>query len=133
MALEKQNVLTKKEKALMFYIYNEAVKSDGVCLLRPVDIFASLSLDLDFEQNELDSTLKALELDDYFDVTHSDKKGEFFYCINLHHKGLAFARVERAFRSNLKLKILLALLTALITVTATWGLRLILNAMGVWK
>ncbi|MDD4839299.1 MAG: hypothetical protein PHE93_01335 [Clostridia bacterium] len=133
MALEKQNVLTKKEKAVMYYVYNEAVKCDGVCLLRPVDIFASISLDLDFEQNELEATLKALELDDYFDVTYSDKRGEFFYCINLHRKGLAFARVERAFRSNFKFKILLALMTGILTATATWGLRLLLNVLGVWK
>lgn len=130
MALEKQHVLTKKEKAVMYYVFNEAVKSDGVCLIRPVDILQNLSFDLDFEANELDSTLKALELDDFFDVTYSDKKGEFFYCINLHHKGLAFLRVENAFRSSLKFKIFITVLMALLTAAITLGARMVINALG---
>jgi len=133
MGLEKQHVLTKKERAVMYYIFNEAVKSDGVCLLRPVDIFSNLSLDLDFEQNELDATLKALELDDFFDVTYSDKKGEFFYVINLHQKGFAYMRVEKAFRANVRFKVLITVVMALITVAITLGLRMLLIATGVWK
>ena len=89
-------------------VYTAADKKSGVCLLSPIDLFDRISLDLDLDEEELDATLDALELDDYFDVTRSDRKGELVYCINMHRKGLAFARVERAFRSNLKFKILLA-------------------------
>lgn len=127
MALEKQHVLTKKEKAVMRVVYQEADKKDGTCLLSPIDIFSKLSLDLDFEEDELDLTLRNLEVDDYFDVTRSDKKGELVYCINMHSKGLQFARVERAFKSNLTFRLLLAVACGLTSAAAGWGIRLLFS------
>ena len=79
---------------------HEAEKQGGACLLTPIDIFSQIPLDIDIEENELDTTLKNLEIDEYFDLTLSDKKGELVYCINMQKKGLQFARVERAFKSN---------------------------------
>ncbi|MEG1529037.1 MAG: hypothetical protein RR405_01680 [Clostridia bacterium] len=108
MAIEKQHTLTKKERAVMRVVYQESEKKSGVCLLTPIDIFSKISYDLEIEEQDLDIALRDLEIDDYFDLTRSDKKGELVYCINMRQKGLAFARVERAFKSNLKLKLLLA-------------------------
>lgn len=117
-ALEKQHVLTKKEKNVMRVIYQASAKN-GTCLITPIDIFEKLSLDLEYDEEELDTILRDLELDDYFDLTRSDKRGELVYCINMHQKGLAFARVERAFRSNIVFRLLLALATG--TVSAIIG------------
>lgn len=127
MQLERQHVLTKKEKAVMRVIYKEADKQSGACLLTPIDIFTQLSLDLDFEEHELDVALRNLEIDDYFDVTQSDKKGELVYCINMHKKGLQFARVERAFKSNLRFKILLTIGTAIMSALIGFGIKFLLN------
>ena len=127
MALEKQHVLTKKEKAVMRVIYHEADKQSGACLLTPIDIFSQVPIDLDFEEHELDIALRNLEIDDYFDVTRSDKKGELVYCINMHKKGLQFARVERAFKSNLIFRILLAVATGLTSAAVGWGLKALLT------
>ena len=129
MALEKQHVLTKKEKAVMRVIYHEADKQSGACLLTPIDIFSQVPLDLDFEEHEMDIALRNLEIDDYFDVTRSDKKGELVYCINMHKKGLQFARVERAFKSNLILRILLAVATGLTSAAVGWGLKALLTEL----
>ncbi|MCI8733716.1 MAG: hypothetical protein HFE29_05270 [Clostridia bacterium] len=129
MALEKQHVLTKKEKAVMRVIYHEADKQSGACLLTPIDIFSQVPLDLDFEEHELDIALRNLEIDDYFDVTRSDKKGELVYCINMHKKGLQFARVERAFKSNLIFRILLAVATGLTSAAVGWGLKALLTEL----
>lgn len=107
--IERQHVLTKKEKAVMRVVYKEADKQNGACLLTPIDIFEQLPLDIPFEEEELDLILRNLEIDDYFVLTRSDKKGELVYCINMQKKGLQFARVERAFKSNLRLKIFLTL------------------------
>ena len=98
MALERQHVLSKKERAVM--------------------------------EKELDAALGALELDDYFDVTPSDKKGELVYCINMHRKGLAYARVEKAFKSNLKFKILLALAGGVCSGDAAWGVKLLIQQLS---
>lgn len=98
--------------------------------MSPFDIFDRLSLDLDFDEEELDGTLRDLELDDYFDITRSDKKGELVYCINMHRKGLAFARVEKAFRSNLKFKILLAVAGGVCSGAAAWGIKLLIQQIS---
>lgn len=129
MALEKQHVLTKKEKAVMRVIYQEADKQSGACLLTPIDIFTQVPLDLDFEEHELDIALRNLEIDDYFDVTRSDRKGELVYCINMHKKGLQFARVERAFKSNVIFRILLAVATGLTSAAVGWGLKALLTEL----
>lgn len=129
--VERQHVLNKKEKAVMRVIYQEADRQGGSCLLMPIDILEKLPLDLDFEESELDVTLKNLELDEYFDLTRSDKKGELVYCINMQKKGMQFARVERAFRSNLAFKILLTLGLSVVTALIGVGIRqLVAYLMG---
>ncbi len=133
MALDKEHILTKKEKAVMSLIFKEASKSDGVCLLRPVDIFQNLSYELNFEENELKMTLNALALDDYFEITETDKKGEFFYCISLCKKGLAYARTERDFKKSIGLKVVITIASSLIAVTVTAILRFVLSKLGIWK
>lgn len=130
MALERQHVLSKKERAVMRVVYQAADKKSGVCLLSPLDIFERIPLDIDIDEKELDAALGALELDDYFDVTPSDKKGELVYCINMHRKGLAYARVEKAFKSNLKFKILLALAGGVCSGAAAWGVKLLIQQLS---
>lgn len=124
--VDKQHILTKKEKAVMRVVYQEADKQDGSCLLSPIDIFVKLPLDLDIEEEELDLILRNLQIDEYFDVTRSDKKGELVYCINMQKKGLQFARVERAFKSNLTFKILLALGMCVVTTLVSIGIRMLI-------
>lgn len=114
--IDRQHVLTKKEKAVMRIVYQEAERQNGSCLLSPIDILEKIPLDIPFEENELDQTLRNLEIDEYFDVIRSDKKGELVYCINMQKKGLQFARVEHAFKSNLALTLGLSVVTALIGV-----------------
>lgn len=113
----------------MRVIYREADKQNGACLLTPIDIFSEVPLDLDFEERELEVALRNLEIDDYFDVTRSDRKGELVYCINLHKKGLQFARVERAFKSNIMFRILLAAATGLTSALVGWGLKVLLTEL----
>ena len=127
MALEKNSTLTKKEKAIMRYVYNAASKNKGVCIMRPVDIFSNISYDLEFDSDELEPTLKNLELDDYFDLTKTDKRGELYYCINLHKKGLAFARDEASFKKKLAFKIFIAVISGACTAIVGWLIKFILN------
>jgi len=127
MQLEKQHVLTKKEKAVMRVVYNEADRQNGACLVTPIQLFTQIPLDLDFEENELDVALNNLEIDDYFDITRSDRKGELVYCINMHKKGLQFARVERAFKKNVTFRIMLAVATGLVSALVGWWLKTLLD------
>ncbi len=128
MALERQHVLTKKEKEVMRVVFNQSDKQSGVCLLTPIDFFSKIPLDLEIKEDELEPTLRALEVDGYFDITLSDKKGELIYCINMNQKGLAFARVEKAFRKNLRFRLLLALICGMASAVAGVIIRLIFKA-----
>ncbi len=121
--LEKQHVLTKKEKNVMRVIYQAANKQNGTCLLSPIEIFEKLPLDLEYEAAELDTIMSNLAIDDYFDLTRSDKKGELVYCINMKQKGLAFARVERAFRSNVTFRFWLTIALAICSALVSMGLK----------
>lgn len=127
MALEKDATLTKKEKAIMRYVYNEASKNKGVCIMRPVDVYSNVSYDLAFEADELEPTLKNLELDDYFDLTKTDKRGELYYCINMHKRGLAFARDEASFKKKLAFKISIAVISGALTAVVGWLIKFLLN------
>ena len=89
-------------------VYQAADKRAGTCLLSPLDLYETLSLDLDFDDEELD----------------------LVYCINMHQKGLAFARVERAFRSNIRFKILLAVVGGLCSGAAALGIRLLIQKLS---
>ena len=111
----------------MRVVYKEADKQNGACLLTPIEIFSQVPLDLDFEESELDVVLRNLEIDEYFGVTRSDKKGELVYCINMHKKGLQFARVEKAFKSNITFRLLLAVATGLTSAAVAWGLKALLS------
>ncbi len=133
MALEKQHILTKEEKAVMRLVYDVAVKNNGMCLLSPLQIFEGISLDVEIKEAELWTILKNLEIDDYFDVTPSERKGELVYAINMHQKGLAYARVEKAFKNNLAFKIGLTVGLACLSALIAVSLRLIFKALGIWN
>ena len=125
--LERQHVLTKKEKWVMRVIYQSADKKDGTCLISPIEIFEKLPLDIEYEEHELDTIMSNLAIDGYFELTRSDKKGELVYCINMLQKGLAFARVERAFRSNVTFRLLLAVGCGICSGLAAMGLKALIQ------
>ena len=133
MALEKQHILTKEEKAVMRLVYDVAEKNNGMCLLTPIEIFEGISLDVEIRESELWTILRNLEIDDYFDVTPSERKGELVYAINMHQKGLAYARVEKAFKNNLAFKIGLTIGLACLSALIEVSLRLIFKALGIWN
>lgn len=133
MALERQHILTKQEKAVMRLVYDVAEKNNGMCLLTPIQIFEGISLDVEIRESELWTILKNLEIDDYFDVTPSERKGELVYAINMHQKGLAYARVEKAFKNNLAFKIGLTIGLACLSALIAVSLRLIFKALGIWN
>lgn len=66
----------------------------------------------EISREEMEKILRVLELDDYFELIPSLKRGETVYCINLHAKGTAFEREvqqeRRAFWIKLGVKVLLA-------------------------
>lgn len=115
MAVEK-HTLNKKERAMMHVLLNMTEKNDeGVCLVKPLDIFEALPYEYAYTPDELEPMLKGLELDDYLDFITTDKHGELVYCVTMHQKGLSFARVERAWRKSIYNKLLITIASAIVT------------------
>lgn len=85
-------MLSRKEKSVMKVIYYEAVKNDGTCLMRPIDILKGIPYTFEFSHESLMGVIDELELDDYYDYVESEKKGEKILVFNLHQKGHAFYR-----------------------------------------
>ena len=126
-------MLNKKESALMRVIYKKTTKNKGMCLIRPVDILIGIPYSLDFKEEDLEPTMRALEYDEYIDIVESDKKGDFYYCVTLLKKGFAFQRSEeqrlRARRSSIVWKIILTLLGVALAAALRPLLTLIINAI----
>lgn len=103
-------MLSKRDKTLMKVIYNEAVRNeDETCVARPVDLLKDIPYTSDFSCNDLESTVKALSLDDYFEYREIiDDDGEKAYFIKLHAKGHAFIREIESEQRAIKFKIILS-------------------------
>lgn len=74
---------------------------------------------------KLEETLALLQMDGYFDVIYSGRKGERMYVITLHTKGLAFHRNKKIAKKQALFK---ALVTVLCAVTS-FLIGLILKAV----
>lgn len=86
-------MLNKREKSVMKIIYYRAVmRSDGVGLLSPIEILRSIPYKYELASDDLNTIIKELALDDYFDYVVTEKKGEQIICFTLHQKGHAFYR-----------------------------------------
>lgn len=85
-------MLTKKENDVMSVVY-ALCKEEGRCLISVCDFLNRLPNRKKTDEACLERTLKALEMDDYFDLCESERKGEKMYVITLHGKGIAYRRL----------------------------------------
>jgi DNA-binding MarR family transcriptional regulator len=99
-------MLTKQENEVMAVIFDLCQGKDS-CLISPTELMKSLPEKGGYDEPKLNKILKSLELDDYFDIIHSDRKGEQIYCVSLHTKGFAYKRTTQQVKRNLYLRIAL--------------------------
>ncbi len=82
----------------MEVIYAEAKQGGGQCVITPLAILQKLPLGVEFKEEDLEPTLRALSLDSYFEYTEAQRKGEATYCIILKEKGHSYMRDRRTAR-----------------------------------
>ena len=99
-------MLTKQENEVMGVIFDLCQGKDS-CLISPVELIKNLPEKAVYDETKLNKILKSLELDDYFDIIHSDRKGDKIFCITLHTKGFAYKRTSQQIKRNLYLRIAL--------------------------
>lgn len=117
-------MLTKNEDKIMSAIYS-AANGKQSCLLTPDDILSISGARGEVNYKTLDGILEALELDDYFDMIISDRKGEKVYCITLHAKGLGYKRRKTIIKRNLSYKLAVTVVFALLSFLITLLLKAI--------
>ncbi|HHT83922.1 MAG TPA: hypothetical protein GXZ92_05670 [Clostridiales bacterium] len=120
-------VLNKKEKALLNVVYRTAVNKNGQCLLTPLDILEKISYKLEFTENDLERVLNDLSLDNYFSVDKAKRRNELIYVITLKEKGLSYIRDKKKARRKLYIRIITAILIAILSYVVKLILPYIFN------
>ncbi|MBQ4444218.1 MAG: hypothetical protein II896_06165 [Clostridia bacterium] len=125
-------MLSKKETVIMREIYKRTTNNNGKCLVRPVDLMAAIPYNVELTLDELPPILQNLAYDEYFDLVETEKKGEYYFCITLLHKGFAFQRAEeqriRNRKNSIMAKIGLTLLGVGLAALLRWLIGLIIES-----
>ena len=107
-------MLNKQENEVMNAVY-EMCDGKGSCLVSPLEIMSILPEKRKYTPEKIDAILRSLELDDYFVLIQSDRKGEKMYVITLHANGEAYRRTNLQMKRNIAFKVALAVGSAVIT------------------
>ena len=110
-------MLNKQENEVMNAVY-EMCDGKGSCLASPMEIMSLLPAKRKYTPQKVEQVLRSLELDDYFDLIASDRKGEKMYVITLHPNGEAYKRTAVQMRRNITFKVVLSVAGAVITFVA---------------
>lgn len=97
-------MLSRRESEVMQAVFS-LCREEGRCLVAPADLLHCLPAKQKYTEEKLEKILHALELDDYFEIISSDRKGEKMYVITLHPKGFAFHRSSVQRYRNMALRI----------------------------
>lgn len=98
----------------MSAVYSLCDGTEG-CLVSPTEIKAVMPRLDRIDDDELESILNALRVDGYFDLIHSERKGEKMYVINLKESGFAWRHTSKQRQRDVSFKIFLAFLGAFAT------------------
>ncbi len=115
-------MLTKSESAVMEAVYT-LCGSRQVCLVSPWEILNLLPSKSKITEERLDKILNALQMDEYFEMISSDRKGEKMYVITLRPLGVAFKRSSVQNKRAIVYKIILSVGGAVLAFVAGAILR----------
>ena len=79
-----------------------------------------------FDEEKLERALRALELDGYFELVFTDRKGEKTYCVHMREAGLAYRRQEILRRRSLSARLMLAAVCGILSAMLGILLKLLL-------
>jgi hypothetical protein len=106
-------MLNKRENAVMNAVYT-LCNGNGMCLVSPAELLDSVTHKIRCNEEQLETLLRALALDEYFELLSSERKGEKMYVISLRTNGYAYKRNTTQIKRDLALKIGWAVVSAII-------------------
>lgn len=118
--------LNRRENEVMRAVF-ELSEGKERFLVSPYEIAAVLPSKNGYNEEALERTLRALELDGYFDFVPSDRKGEKTYVIHMREAGLAYKRSDLQRRRSVWFRWGVAAVGAVITFLIGLLLRLVFH------
>ena len=106
--------LSRRENEVMRAVYTLSGGRERF-LVAPYDMLAVLPSRAGYDEEKLERVLRALELDGYFQLISSERKGERTYVVWLHEKGLSYPRANAQRRRGLYFKLGLTVATAVLS------------------
>jgi hypothetical protein len=106
-------MLNKRETEIMNTVY-EICHEKGVCLVSPAELLSMLPQRKGYTEEQLETILGELALDNYFELLSSERKGEKMYVISLRANGYAFKRCFAQMRRDAAVKIFWAVASAVV-------------------
>ncbi len=106
-------MLNKRETEIMNTVY-ELCHEKGVCLVSPAELLSMLPPRKGYTEEQLESILGELALDNYFELLASERKGEKMYVISLRANGYAFKRYFAQMKRDAVVKIFWAVASAVV-------------------
>ena len=119
-------MLNKQENEVMSAVYDMCDGKES-CLVSPMEIVSLLPAKRRYTPQKVELILRSLELDDYFDLIASERKGEKMYVITLHPNGVAYKRTAVQVRRNVTFKIVLSVAGAVVTFVVGILLKMIFS------
>ena len=118
--------LSKRENAVMGAVFSLSQGKQRF-LVSPCEILAILPAKSKFDEETLERVLRSLEIDGYFELVFSDRKGEKTYCIHMREAGLAFRRMDVHRRRSAALRLLFAAVCGVLSAAVGLIIKLLLS------
>ena len=100
--------LNKRENAVMGAVFRLSGGKERF-LVSLYEIIAILPPRASYGEEQVERTLRALELDGYFEPIESDRKGERVFVVHMKEAGLSYRRNDSLMRRRLVFKLLVTL------------------------
>ncbi|MCX4384646.1 MAG: hypothetical protein OSJ39_02465 [Clostridia bacterium] len=101
--------LSKRENAVMSAVFRLSEGKERF-LVAPYELLALLPPRQNFNEEKLYRTLRSLELDGYFELIESDRKGEPVFVVHMREAGRSFRRSDALRKRRIYYKIAVTLL-----------------------
>ena len=101
--------LSKRENAVMGAVFRLSEGKERF-LVAPYELLALLPPRQNFNEEKLYRTLRSLELDGYFELIESDRKGEPVFVVHMREAGRSFRRSDALRKRRIYYKIAVTLL-----------------------
>lgn len=100
--------LNKRENAVMGAVFRLSGGKERF-LVSLYEIIAILPPRASYDEERVERTLRALELDGYFELIESDRKGERVFVVHMKEAGLCYRRNDSLLRRRLVFKLIITL------------------------